>query len=418
VLDGGPDAFVAQRPEAAALCKELGLGERMIGTTERNRKVYIRQGGEMHPLPEGLVLAIPTRVLPLARTRLFSWPGKIRMGFDLVIPRGKLGDDESVGSFIRRRLGKEALERLAEPLLGGIYAGNVDALSLQSTFPQLLELEQKHRSLILGALAQKKARGPAKAGPPPSTFTSLLGGMGELPETLAREIEAAGATVRTNAPVVAVERAGEGARLAVKIADGDAPLLADDVILCAPAFAAADALDGLDREMSAVLREIPYLSTATISIGFARADVPHPLDATGLILPKGEKREALAVTFSSSKWVSRAPNDVALIRIFAGGHRNPSALAQSDDELVAMARRELDALLGIRAKPIIARVFRYERANPQPILGHARRLQKLRDGAARHPGLHLAGAAFEGVGIPDCVRQANEVAKRIAASSL
>jgi oxygen-dependent protoporphyrinogen oxidase len=416
VLDGGPDAFVAARPEARDLCVDLGLGDRLMGTTEKNRKVYIRHEGVLHPLPEGLVLAIPTRVLPLARSRLFTWPGKVRMGLDVVLPRRTSGDDESIGHFIRRRLGKEALERLAEPLLGGIYAGDVDALSLAATFPQLAALEDKYGSLIRGALAQRAARG-ANAGPPPSTFQSLAGGMGELVEALEAAIRSAGGTVRMGAEVAAVTN-GAGARFAVRIAGEAAPIPADDVVLCAPAFVAAGAVEGLDPELSRVLREVPYVSTATITLGYARADVRHPLDASGLIIPKGEHRRALAATFVSSKWAGRAPADMVLLRVFAGGHRDPDALSRSDGELIAIAKDELDALLGIRARPLVERVFRWERANAQPSVGHPARLAKVRAAAERHPGLYLSGAAFEGVGIPDCVRQANAVAKRIGESRL
>ena len=419
VLDGGPDAFLAARPQATQLCKDLGLGSRLIGTTEASRKVYLRQDGVLHPLPEGLVLAVPTRVLPLARSRLFTWHGKARMGLDLVLPRRRDPSDESIGHFIRRRLGDEALERLAEPLLGGIYAGNVDTLSLAATFPQLAELEAKHGSLIRGALAQRAARGTQPpASRPPSIFQSLAGGMGELIEALQRAIETAGGTLHTGAAVEAVIRGGPDTRLAVKVEGWGAPLPADDVVICTPAHAAAPALDDLDGGLAALLREIPYVSTATIVVGYRRADVRHPLDASGLIIPKGEARRALATTFTSSKWAGRCPEDMVLLRVFAGGYRDPGALGHTDAELCEMARDELAALLGIHAVPLMARVFRWERANAQPSVGHPQRLRAMRAAAARHPGLHLAGAAFEGVGIPDCVRQANEVAARIAASAL
>jgi oxygen-dependent protoporphyrinogen oxidase len=422
VLDGGPDSFVVARPQASVLCKDLGLGDRLIPTTEKNRKVYIRRGGVLRPMPEGLVLAIPSRVMPLARSGLFSLPGLARMGLDLVLPRrDEREGDESVGHFIRRRLGSEALERLAEPLLGGIYAGNVDALSLRATFPQLLEMEREHRSLIRGAIAQKAARAAPPGKPAPSMFYSLLGGMGELVDALGRAVAEAGGTVRSGAEVEAIGTGGDGderARLRVQVRGDAESIPADDVILCTPAFVAAAALDGLDRELAAVLLQIPYVSTATVIAGYARVDVPHPLDASGLIIPKGEKRGALAATFVTSKWVGRAPADMALIRIFVGGHRDPHALTQTDEELCALARRELDALLGVRARPHFARVFRYDRANAQPVIGHPERVKRIRSLAAAHPGLRLAGAAFDGVGIPDCVRQADEAAAAIAGSAL
>ncbi|MCC6553930.1 MAG: protoporphyrinogen oxidase [Polyangiaceae bacterium] len=419
VIDGGPDAWVVAKPHATQLCRELGLGDRIVETTERNRRVYFRTGGALHPLPEGMVLMIPTRFLPFATTPVLSWTAKARMALDLVLPRGRGQGDESIGHFIRRRLGSEALEQLAEPLLGGIYAGDVDALSLRSTFPQLAELEGRHRSMILGALAQRRARGRAP-GPPPSAFHSLLGGVGELIEALSRAVRAAGGDVHTGAAITAIARAeGPGGpdapRFAVHVAGAAEPLLADDVVVALPAHAAADALSGLDLEIASSLRLVPYLSTATVLLAYRRADIAHPLDAVGVILPRSEGCRALAATFASSKWPGRAPEDAALLRVFLGGHRDPGVLAQGDDALAALAREELAALIDLRARPILSRVFRFERANAQPVIGHAERLRVLRERAARHPGLHFAGAAFEGVGIPDCVRQANEVAEAIAA---
>lgn len=419
VIDGGPDAFVATRPQALALCKELGLGERLIPTSEKSRKVYIRQGGVQHQLPEGVVLGIPTRLWPLVKTRLFSWPAKIRMGLDLILPRRRGGGDESVGAFMRRRLGAEAVDRLAEPLLGGIYAGNVDQLSLRAAFPQLLELEEKYGSLIRGTLAQKAKHPQPKGKAPASVFYSLLGGVGELVDTLGRAIDKMEGDIRLGAAVatVAPGPGGEGeARWHVHVRGEDQPVPADDVIFCSPAFATADALAELDSEIAARLRQIPYVSTATVSVAFPRADVPHPLDASGLILPKGEKHDVLATTFVSSKWVGRAPDDIALLRVFVGGYRDPGALERSDDELVGLARREIEALLGVRGRPVLSRVFRYERGNAQPSIGHPERLARLRALAGKHPGLHLAGAAYDGVGIPDCIRQADEAAKRIASA--
>jgi oxygen-dependent protoporphyrinogen oxidase len=427
VIDGGPDSFVVAKPQATALCKELGLGDRLIVTTERNRRVYIPRSGALHALPEGLVLAVPTRFLPFARTPIFSVRGKARMALDLVLPRRRAKGDESIGSFLRRRLGREALEVLGDPLLGGIYAGNVDELSIRSTFPQLAELEDRWGSLIVGALMQQRARrkqqGRAASGPPPSPFHSLLGGMGELIDALAKRIEAAGGDIHVAAPVRAVERADASApgapRYIVRAAGPggeELRLPADAVVMAAPAHAASSALLRLDPALSTELSAIPYLSTATVVMAFAKPDVPHPLDAVGLVIPKDEGRRVLAATFISSKWVGRAPADAALMRVFVGGHRDPGALALSDDALVAIARDELRSLIGVRASPLLARVFRYEHANAQPRVGHAEAMRRLRDLAARHAGLHFAGAAFEGVGIPDCVRQANETAAAIAAS--
>ncbi len=417
VIDGGPDSFVVAKPQATDLCKELGLGDRLIVTTAKNRRVYVPRRGVLHTLPEGLVLAVPTRFFPFAKTPLFSLQGKARMALDLVLPRRKEHGDESIGGFLRRRLGQEAVDVLGEPLLGGIYAGDVDTLSIRSTFPQLAELEDNHGSLIRGALAERRKKGPTK-GPPPSPFHSLLGGMGELIEALVRRVEKAGGDIHVGAPVVAVERSsGAPLRWVVRYGarDGQVESIeADDVVMAAPAHAAASALGGVDGELSALLRGIPYLSTATVVLAYARPDVPHALDAVGVVIPKEERRRILAATFISSKWTGRAPQDAALVRVFVGGHRDPGALAATDEALVSLAREELGSLIGVRGVPMLARVFRYEQANAQPIVGHADRVRQIRELARKHPGLHFAGAAFDGVGIPDCVRQANEAAAAVA----
>jgi len=426
VIDGGPDSFVVAKPYATDLCKELGLGERLIVTTAKNRRVYIPRRGELHVLPEGVVLTVPTRFLPFAKTRLFSAQAKARMALDLVLPpRDKGLGDESIGGFVRRRLGDEALEILGDPLLGGIYAGDVDTLSIRSTFPQLAELEDRHGSLIRGALAERKKKG-RQSGPPPSPFHSLLGGMGELIEALARRIEQAGGVIRVGAPVVAVERVSgseaggdKPARWVVRYEapGGDVESIeADDVVMAAPAHAAKRAVEGFDGDLASLLGGIPYLSTATVVLAYARPDVPHPLDAVGVVIPKDERRRILAATFISSKWTGRAPQDAALVRVFVGGHRDPGALAASDEELISLAREELGTLIGVRATPLLARVFRYEQANAQPLVGHRDRVRRIRELARRHPGLHFAGAAFDGVGIPDCVRQANEAAAAVLTS--
>ncbi|EYF02341.1 protoporphyrinogen oxidase [Chondromyces apiculatus] len=430
VLDGGPDAWVVAKPHASDLCRELGLGDRLVDTVGRNRRVYLPRQGKLHAMPEGLVLTVPTRVLPFAGTPLLSWSAKARMGMDLLLPRRRAEEDESIGSFIRRRLGEEAVEQLAEPLLGGIYAGDVESLSIRSTFPQLAAMEKKHGSMILGALALRRAResGPERGSA--SAFHSLLGGVGELVDVLARRVERAGGRILTGSRIEAITRAagvhgaGPGAtpelsaedpgpRYLVRVGGRAEPVPADEVVVALPAYAAADAVSGLDLDIAAALRLMPYESTATVLLGYRRSDVPHPLDAVGAIIPRPEGRRALALTFASSKWPGRAPDDAALLRVFLGGHRDPHVLANSDEELIALACEELRTLLGVTARPLLSRTFRFDRASAQPLVGHTERLGVLRRHVARHPGLHFAGAAFDGIGIPDCIRQATEVARAI-----
>lgn len=415
VVDGGPDSFVVAKPQATALCKELGLGDRLITTTEQNRRVYLLRHDKLHSLPEGLVLAVPTRFGPFAKSPIFSWPEKVRMGLEVVVPqRSAEQGDESIGSFIRRRLGQEALDVLAEPLMGGIYAGDVDKLSIRSTFPQLAELEDKHGSLIRGALAQRRKTAPP--GAPPSTFHSLEGGMGELIDALEANIRRAGGNIIVGAPIhfVAPPTERTSGQWTVRFGlASEVTLSVDGLVMATPAHVAGSVCERFDPDLGDMLQRIPYLSTATVVFAYPRSAVPHPLDAVGVIIPKDERRRILAATFVSSKWKSRAPEGSVLMRVFVGGHRDPSRLASTDEELVTVGREELARLLGIRAEPLFSRVFRYERANAQPIVGHAQHVQRIRQRAERHPGLWFAGAAFDGVGIPDCVRQANDAAELV-----
>lgn len=414
LIDGGPDSFVNTKPQATALCKELGLGERLISTTEKNRRVYLLRHDKLHSLPEGLVLTIPTRFLPFATSPIFSWSAKARMGLDLLVPKRSTGQgDESIGSFVRRRLGREALDVLADPLLGGIYAGDVDKLGIRSTFPQLAELEDKHGSLIRGALSQRRKTTPG--APPPSPFFSLEGGMGELIDTLAENIRKQDGKIIVGAPITSLAPPSErsSGRWTVRFAvpnSGEESLVVDGVVMTTQAHVAAAMCGRFDAELGDMLRAIPYLSTATVVMAYPRSAVPHSLDAVGVIIPKDERRRILAATFISSKWKGRAPDDMVLMRVFVGGHRDPSRLSSTDEELVTVGREELARLIGVRAEPLFTRVFRYEQANAQPIVGHAEQVQRIRQRAERYAGLWFAGAAYEGVGIPDCVRQANDAA--------
>lgn len=415
VLDGGPDAFVVQKRAAADLCRELGLGSSLIETRAENRRVYIGLGRDLHLLPEGVVLTIPTRVLPLARTHLFSWPGKIRMGLDLLRPAQRGVADESIASFVRRRLGREAYERLADPLMGGIYAGDCEKLSIQATFPQLPALEAKYGSLVRGILATRPA--PVPGAPPPSAFFALKGGMGELIDALERSVRERGGEILTGYAVKSVGPGmTPGARLRVIAEDRPGAALAldaDHVILASPAHASARILADLAPDAAREVGGIPYVSTATLLLAFDRADIAHPMDSVGIVLPRSAGRRVLAITFVTSKWEGRAPEGTAVIRLFFGGHRHEGDASLPEDELIRIGLADLRAVLGITAQPKVARLFRYPMSNPQPVVGHKDRLARIRRAVGAVPGLHAGGAAYDGVGLPDCVRQANEIAARI-----
>jgi oxygen-dependent protoporphyrinogen oxidase len=300
--------------------------------------------------------------------------------------------------------------------MGGIFAGDCERLSVQSTFPQLVELERRHGSLVRGVLA---TRPPSRGGPPPSAFLSLRGGMAELPEALEAEIRGRGAEIHTGLSLRAIGAGmAPSAPLRVVADDprGEALAIdADHVVLATPAHAAGPALAKLAPEAARELEAIEYVSTATMLLAFDRAAVPHPMDAVGVVLPKGAGRRALAITFVTSKWEDRAPDGTAVLRVFFGGHLRQDDASRSDEELSALAREELAQVLGVRAEPRHTAVFRYPRGSPQPVVGHGARVERIRRKIAAVPGLHVAGAAYDGVGIPDCVRQGGQVAERILA---
>ena len=406
VLDGGPDSFLRVKREGVELCKELGLESELVTTREESRRVYFVHDGALEPMPAGMALAVPTRIRPMIETKLLSLSGKLRMLGDLVLPKSRNEDDESIESFLGRRFGREAAKKLAAPLLGGIYAGDIGELSVRATFPQLVELEQRHGSLVR-AFVKAQPR-TARNGHPPSPFVSLRSGMGGLIDALASRLPAG--TVRTGVVVSRISRREDG-RWDVAV-DGEI-LDADAVIVASPAHVAARVV--ADEPLARELAAIPYLSTATVFFGWPRAAVEHPLDGVGFVAPKGESA-LIAATWVTSKWDARAPEGHVLVRAFLGGVRSVVDIAKSsDDDLVAIAKPELERLMGRLGTAELVRVFRYVDANPQPVVGHPARMQRIRRRLAELPGLELAGAAYEGVGIPDCIRQGRAAADRILA---
>jgi protoporphyrinogen/coproporphyrinogen III oxidase len=394
VIEAGPDAILAQKPEGLELCRALGLADRLVPTNPQVRTVFVLHRGRLHPMPEGMMLAVPTRVLPFLRSRLFSWPGKLRMGMDVLLPRRAGEGDESIASLLRRRLGDEAVDRLGEPLMAGIHAGDPERLSIQATFPRFVELERRHRSLIRGMWASRP-HGPAAGGP---AFYSLAGGLGELVEALRRELPAA--RVRLAARVKRLQQ--EAGRLVITLPDGSS-LDAQSVILAVPAHAAAPLLSGISPEASLLLQTIPFASSATVALGYRREDVTHPLDGYGMLVPRREGLRISACSFVSSKFPGRAPEGHVLLRAFLGGARDPDLLQLSDAELGALARRELRDVLGLRGEPALERVYRWPRATPQMVVGHLERMNRLDRIVDGLPGIFLTGAGLHGAGLPDAI---------------
>jgi oxygen-dependent protoporphyrinogen oxidase len=422
VLDAGPDSWVVTKPQASALARELGLEGQLISTNPNNRRYYIAWGDRLHPVPEGLVLGVPTRIAPLVKTSLFSWGGKMRMGLEPFVKRRPFDgdDDEAIGDFATRRLGREAAERLVAPLLGGISGGDASDISVRAAFPQLVAMEREHGSLVRGMHEARKARlkaakaaasngGGGGAGKEASAFVSLKDGVGALPDALVARLREQGAVLRSAAAVDAIER--EAGRWTVHVAGGER-LEADGVVMAVPGHDAARLLGSLDDGVAGALTGIAYGSTATVFLGYRRADVSHPLDGVGFVVPRASGRPILAGTWVSSKWDGRAPEGHVLLRAFFGGEWGKGVLAESDEGLVAIARAQLGSLMGLDAEPAMTKVFRFARGSAQMKVGHMAMMRGMRETLARvAPGLLVAGGGYDGVGIPDCVRQGNEAGR-------
>jgi len=406
VVEAGPDSFLSEKPWALALCRRLGIESKLMRTDDRFRKVFVWFRGRLHPLPDGFQLLAPTRLAPFVTSSLFSWPGKLRMGLDVLLPRGG-GDDESLGSFVRRRLGREALERVAQPLVAGIYTADPEDLSLAATMPRFLETERRDRSIILGLRrALRAAPQPGTSGARWSLFVTHADGMEALVHALAERLPDSSVVLRQR--VASLTRGTH--RWELQSAEG-ARFEADRVIVAAESHAAARLLRYVDPSLATLLGEIDYAGAATVSLGYRRADVPHPLDGFGFVVPRTEGKALLAGTFSSVKYPGRAPDGHVLLRCFLGGALDAGVLAEDDAELVGRARAELRAALGVTGEPTLTRVARWPASMPQYRVGHLTRVEAIERRVRMLGGLHLAGGAYRGVGIADCVRSGEAAAE-------
>jgi oxygen-dependent protoporphyrinogen oxidase len=409
LVEAGPDSFISEKPWALALCRRLGIEDQLVRTDDRHRRTFVWHRGRLHPLPDGFQLLAPTRLAPFVTSSLFSWPGKLRMALDLVLPRGTPGGDETLGSFVRRRLGREALERVAQPLVAGIYTADPDDLSLGATMPRFLELERRERSVIL-ALWRASRRAPMSgtSGARWSLFVTFAGGMSELIDALARRLPPGSVRLKQRASTIA----RDGDRWRVALADGDA-VDAEGVIVATESHVAARLLRYVDPQLGALLGEIAYSSAATVSLAYRRADVSHPLDGFGFVVPHTEGRALLAGTFSSVKYLGRAPEGFVLLRAFVGGALGGDVLSKGDEDLVAQARRELADALGVAGEPVLTRIHRHPASMPQYRVGHLDRIETIERKVESLPGLRLAGGAYRGVGIADCVHSGEAAAEAL-----
>lgn len=401
VIDGGPDAILVQKPAAVALCRELGIADRLISTLPP-RTAYVLRDGRLHAIAEGSFLGFPISLRALATTTLFSMGGRLRMAAEVFVPRRQQDADESVAAFVHRRFGSEAVDYIADPLLAGIHAGDADRLSVRALFPRLVEAERQSGSVIraLRALHVKPS--------PTGAFVSFPGGVRELVDAVAGAL--APGTLLTSTRALDVRR---GSGYTVDTTAG--PMNADAIVMAVPAHAAGSLLRSLDTTLAGLCERVPYASTATVALGYRRDQIAHPLRGTGFVVPRVERQALLAGTWVTSKWPHRAPEGHVLMRGFLGGGRDPQRLERSDDELIDTARRELTALLGITGEPIVARLSRWTRQSPQYEVGHLQRLGAIEAQLRAHPGLYVTGSGFRAIGIPDCVADGREMGAAAAA---
>lgn len=415
LIDTGPDNFVTAKPWALALARRLGLDTQLITTNQAYRSALVVRNGRLMPIPEGFLLMAPTKLMPIITTPLFSIPGKLRMAMEYLLPKRKGLDDESLASFVIRRFGREALDRVVQPLISGIYTAPPEKLSLRATMPRFLDLERQYGSVIKGMRAAGKMRKSAQdatgSGARYGMFVTFKDGLETLINDLKTQIK--DTHIQTKTCVGSIARInGATPRWRIEIKAGP-PVEADGVILAGPAKSAAALLHAVDPVLARALSAIQYASSAVVHLGYKRKDIRHPLNAFGCVVPITEQRRIIAASFSSVKYEGRAPADSVLLRAFMGGALQPELMALDDDGLIETARRDLNDLLGIQADPRLAVVSRWPDSMAQYEVGHMERVADIRRRVRAHPGLELAGNGYEGVGIPDCVRAGEQAAEAL-----
>ena len=393
VIEGGPDGFMAAKPWALDLIREVGLGDQVIGSNDDSRVTYILKKGKLVRMPDGLMMMVPTKIMPLVTTPLLGWGSKIRMGLEFFRRPASRREDRSVYDFLMDHYGQEAIDYLAEPLLAGVYGGDPKQLSVNSVLTRFVEIETKYGSLSRGVLAAPKSKGSGSAG---SFLNTLKNGLGELVERLKPSADVVRGTAE------ALERRGSGFRVRV---DGNW-IEADQAIIATPAHAAANLVEPFASRLGLLLRQIPYTSSVTLALGYKKNRFDHPLNGHGFLVPKRERRHLMGCTWVNNKFDYRAPEDVVLLRCFMGG----DAVAESDESLVRIARDELRRIMGLEAEPFFGRASRWPSSMAQFTVGHGSRVAEIEALTGAIPGLHLIGNAYHGIGVPDCIRMGKESA--------
>jgi len=407
LIEAGPDSFLSRKPRGVGLCEELGLTHLFQARDPRHSKTFVRRHGALHPLPSGLTGMIPTNLEALNNSTLISPEGKGRLAQEPDLPPAPGDEDESVAHFVSRRLGREVYENVVEPLMSGIYAGDGEQLSLLATFPQLRQLERKYGSLIKGLLANQAASGEAGRNYPP--FVSLRPGISELVTQLLARLTniqiITGVGVKALTPTT-------GERYAATLSDGQT-ISADALILTTPAFVTARLVEAIDPALAEVHAAIPYASSATVCLAFEPSDLPEPLVGYGYVVPRAEDTDVLAATWTSNKWEGRAPDDQVLVRVYLGRYGRRDVSREDDVTLLDLAYTELRETAGITAKGYLPRIYRWPLGMPQYKVGHLQLLATITERLAQHSNLFVAGAAYRGVGIPDCILAGEQAAQGV-----
>lgn len=410
LIEAGPDSFLTEKPWAIDLCRQVGLGEQLIGSNDAQRKTYILVDGRLVVMPDGLMFMVPTKILPTVFSPLFSLRTKWKMASEWFHPPHRADGDETVASFVNRHYGPEIVDRLADPLLSGVYGGEAANLSLRAVLPRFAEMEAKYGSLSRGMLAARKRMAQMSKGPARPLFTSLKDGMQQLVDAVLLRLSEP--NLRPGAPVESIRRVGTG----WLVASGNASEHFDAVILATPAGAAADILQGASPALVSELRGIEYSSSITVTLGYDQAARATLLPGFGFLVPRSEGKRMLAATFVHNKFPHRAPENRALIRCFLGGARDEQMLQASEEEIVRVVREELRQILGLQAQPLFVRVYKWKSAMAQYGVGHLDRLERIRNLVRQQPGLALAGNGYSGIGVPDCVRSGSEAVTTVLAA--
>ncbi|MBV9608495.1 MAG: protoporphyrinogen oxidase [Acidobacteria bacterium] len=413
LIEAGPDSFLSEKQSAAVLCRDLGIADQLVGSNDNQRKTYILVRGRLVPMPDGLMFMVPTKLMPTVTTRLFLLRTKLRMAREFFAKPMRREGDESAAEFVERHFGAEVVDRLADPLLSGVYGGDAARLSVRAVLPRFVEMEAKYGSLSRAMLAAMKKRNPTQSakdadkGGAPSIFTSMFDGMQQLVDAVVAQLPQE--RLHTRAEVTGLTR--EGKEWQVGVEGGVRSF--DRVIIATPAYVAGALLKGVSPKLAGLLEQIAYSSSVTVALGYEAANFDgkiggNPPDGFGFLVPRSEGKRLLACTFVHNKFPHRAPPDKFLLRVFLGGARDEAALELSDEEILRTVRDELYSILKLRAQPVFARVYRWKRSMAQYEVGHLERVAEIKRLESELPGLSLIGNAYSGIGVPDCIRMGME----------